>query len=76
VHAPTRASARAHWLDVLFFRLLATGGLIHEIVLTPQAEWPILVGAIWLFFMPDLLRGKDSIAARALIAFSNRQAPP
>lgn len=59
-------SRRSHLLDVLFFRLLATGTLVHEVLLTETAETTILVGAICLFFMPDWLRGKDSIPARLL----------
>ena len=73
---PTPASVRAHLADVLFFRLLATCGLVHETAFSQSAEWPIVIGAICLFFMPDWLRGKDSIPGRVLVALASRQAPP
>ena len=69
-----RASTRAHLLDLLFFRILGLGMIYHEVAVTAAAEWPIILGAICMFFMPDWLRGTDSIPARVLIALAQRSA--
>ena len=66
-------STRSHLLDLVFFRTLGVGTLIHEVAVTPQAETPVIVGALCLFFMPDWLRGRNSLPMQLLQAWANRQ---
>lgn len=47
--------------------------IVHETALTEKADWTIVIGAICMFFVPDWLRGRDSIPARALLAWASRR---
>ncbi len=52
---------KAHLFDILFFRLLALAILANEIGPKQAADWHVLVAGFGMFFMPDAIRGRNSL---------------
>lgn len=57
----------AHLADLVFFRSLGVGLLVHETLIAPASEWTIVMAGIMMFFMPDALRGRNSIGGRLIL---------
>jgi hypothetical protein len=66
--------AWGHLLDLLFWRAMGMAMLTHEYALTPAAEWPLVVGGFCAFFMPDWLRGTNSLPIQLARAIAQRVA--
>lgn len=58
---PAPTSTWSHVLDVIFFRLLGVALIAGEVVPRPPADWHVLVAGFGMFFMPDALRGRNSL---------------
>ena len=54
------------WVDLIFFRAIGLGLVIHETILTEHSEWELLVAGLCMFLMPDALNGKDSLPGRII----------
>ena len=59
-----KPSAWSHLLDLIFFRSIGVAILAHETVVTKESEWAVIMAGVMMFFMPDALRGKNSLGAR------------
>ena len=57
---------KGHLVDLVFFRSLGVGILVHETVLTPQSEWSVIMAGVMMFFMPEAVRGRNSLGASVL----------
>lgn len=54
------------WFDIIFFRTLGVGLLLHETILTEDSEWELIVAGLCMFLMPDVINGRTSVAARII----------
>lgn len=69
-----RTSKFAHLLDVLFFRTLGVGLIVHEVQPKDPADWKVVAAGICMFFMPDALRGQDSGVLKLIRAIRGQPA--
>jgi uncharacterized membrane protein YhhN len=62
-----------HIVDVIFFRILGVALLYHETKIVETADKWLVGAGVFMFFVPDWLRGRDSLPARALQAWLERR---
>jgi hypothetical protein len=62
-----KPGAIGHLADLIFFRSIGVGILWHEVVGTPTSEWSVMMAGLAMFFMPDALRGRNSLGARLVL---------
>lgn len=62
-----------HVLDVIFFRILGVALLYHETRAVDVADKWLVGAGVFMFFVPDWLRGRDSLPARAVQAWLERR---
>ena len=63
---PKNYKALGHLIDAIIFRTSGFLLLYNEARLEKDADWEIIVAAICLFFMPDAIRGKNSLPFRVI----------
>lgn len=62
-----KVSALGHVVDAMTFRTLGVWIIIHEVIDIRGPDWQAIVAGFACFFMPDALRGRDSVWLRAIL---------
>lgn len=55
-------------VDLLFFRAVGAWLLYNEATLPvgERSDWELIVAALCMFFMPDAIRGRNSVPAQVI----------